>query len=75
MLVVLHDPDTGVHCGIPAGDLERVVGAAVVGDDVLEVVVRLPEDALDALGDVRRAVVHGRDDADEWFLPAHWPRS
>src|SRR5690606_15414168 len=40
-LAVRDDPDPRIHRGISPGDREGPVGAAVIGEDVLEVAVRL----------------------------------
>ena len=57
--------DSRVRRGVTTRDGRRRVRARVVHDRVVPVRVRLREDALDALLEELRAVVHRRDDADE----------
>jgi hypothetical protein len=76
-VVVLDDADEAriavkadaiVARGVAQSDLQRSVGAAVVDNDVLEVLEGLPQNTLDALGQEGLAVVDGGKDTDQRFL-------
>jgi len=52
-------------------DVKRAVGGAAVYDDVLQMGVRLPADALDGFTDEAGGVVTGGDDADSGKVHEH----
>ena len=56
------DRRVGVGVDQRLGDISRIVGAAVVDDDQLDVAQSLGEDALDGLGEVAAVVEAGDDD-------------
>jgi glucose-1-phosphate cytidylyltransferase len=66
--VVGVDADTRIAARVALGDLAGAVGAGVVEDDVLEVRVALPENAVDAFREVGGGVVGRGDDADQGLL-------
>ena len=63
--VVVMDSDPRVFRRIFLGDFPRGVRAAVVRDDVLEILVCLRENAFDALGERFGTVVDGSQDTDK----------
>src|SRR5262249_10035469 len=66
-LVVALVADSPVRLAVSPGDRLRVVVAGVVDDHVLPLRMRLPEDALDALGEERLPVVNRGQHADERY--------
>ncbi len=75
-VLVVVNPDPRVLRRILPRDLQRPIGAAVVDDDVLVVLIRLIQNALDAFGQVVRPVVDGRQYGHERrVLPDSLPAS
>ena len=62
--VVMH-PHARIRLRVFLGDFGSLVLALVVDDDVLEILVGLGQNAIDALAQVSLAVVDGRDHAHE----------
>ena len=62
-VLLVDDPDAGVHLGVHPADGQADVVAAVVDQQDLQVIIGLLADALDAGGQVGGGVVDGDDDA------------
>ena len=62
---LVDDPEPRVLGGVPLGDGDGAVGAAVVDQDRLEPGVGLGQQALEGVGDVALDVVNGDDDTQE----------
>lgn len=56
-------PDARVLRGVPAADVPGAVGRRVVGDHQFEVLVGLPQEGVQRLGQILLAVVDGKADA------------
>src|SRR5690242_18786167 len=52
--------------GIASGNFTRAVGAAIVDQRVVPVLIRLAQNALYAFGEIFASVVKRSDDADAW---------
>src|SRR5690606_32434595 len=61
-LGVRDESDPGITVRVAPCDRQRIVRTAIVGEDVLEVSVRLGQDAFDAFRQVLRRVIERCDD-------------
>ena len=61
LVLLVDDADTAIVRRVFVHDLKRIVGAAVVEADDVERGVRLPDDAVEALPQIRLGVEYGQD--------------
>src|SRR6185369_12742704 len=64
-LLILVDSNTRVPCSVPTGDFRRSVGAAVIYDRILPILIGLTKNAFYAFRQIFRSIVNGSDDAHE----------
>src|ERR1700744_5682207 len=64
--LIVVDPNPGIPCNILPCDLSRTVGAAIVDDRAVPVLIGLSENTLHTLREELRVVVNGNYDAHQW---------
>jgi hypothetical protein len=62
---IILDPDPLVLPGVGFGDFKGAIGAAVIDDAILEVLIGLRQYTFNTFDQITLAVVHGRKHADQ----------